>query len=103
MGYKLFQNQPFDVSLCAAACSAQTQYNLAHPPQDGQPMTCQFYNTYILLKNGENVGQYCSLYNETWDVSTATNVGQYRGSDQYTIEYSYSLSNATDAGVCQKA
>ncbi|GAB7343586.1 hypothetical protein MBLNU457_1588t1 [Dothideomycetes sp. NU457] len=100
MGYKLFQNQPFDIALCAAACSAQTQYNLAHPPQDGQPMTCQFFNTYILLKNGENVGQYCSLYNETWAPSYATNYGQYRGSDHYTIDHSYSTSNATDAGVC---
>ena len=103
MGYKLFQNQPFDVSLCAAACSAQTQYNLAHPPAEGKPMTCQFFNTYILLRNNQNVGQYCSLYNETWPASTATNVGQYRGSDKYTIAYSYAFSNATDAGVCSSA
>ena len=102
MGYKLFQNQAFDVSLCAAACSAQTVYNLAHPPTDGsKPMTCQFFNTYILLRNNQNVGQYCSLYNETWPASTATNVGQYRGSDKYTIAYSYAFSNATDAGVCK--
>ena len=104
MGYKLFQTGAFDVSLCAAACSSQTQYNVAHPPTDGSaPMTCQFFNTYILLRNGTNVGQYCSMYNQTWALSTATNVGQYRGYDKYTIAYSYAFSNASDAGSCHKS
>lgn len=65
-------------------------------------MTCQFFNTYILLKNGASVGQYCSLYNETWSPSYATNVGQWRGNDHYTVQYSYSFSNTTAPGTCVK-
>ena len=59
---KVFTSGPFDAGLCAAACSAQSAYNLAHPPSDGtNPKTCQFFNTYMLLKNGVPEGQYCSM------------------------------------------
>jgi hypothetical protein len=105
MGYKLFNDgAPFDPGRCAAACTAQTAYNIAHPPSDGSaPMLCNFVNTYILNDNGVSQGQYCSLYNETWDASYATNFGQTRGSDIYTIDDSYSYSNATSPGKCVKA
>ncbi|KAK1482404.1 hypothetical protein CTAM01_13564 [Colletotrichum tamarilloi] len=43
-------------------------------------------------------GQYCSLYSKSWDNSYAVNNGQWRGSDHYTISYSFSYTNATDAG-----
>ncbi|KAK8036389.1 hypothetical protein PG991_001526 [Apiospora marii] len=96
---KVFTGGPFDAGLCAAACSAQSAYNLAHPPSDGsKPKTCQFFNTYMLLKNGVPEGQYCSLYTMAWDNSYAKNTGQYRGSDRYTIAYSYTFVNGTDPG-----
>ncbi|KAK8097518.1 hypothetical protein PG984_016657 [Apiospora sp. TS-2023a] len=96
---KVFTDGPFDAGLCAAACSAQSDYNLRHPPTDGtKPKTCQFFNTYMLLKNGQPEGQYCSLYTMAWDPSYAKNTGQYRGSDRYTIAYSYSFVNGTDPG-----
>jgi hypothetical protein len=48
-------------------------------------------------------GQYCSLYSEAWNTTYATNVGQYRGSDLYTIQDSYSAYNKTNDGTvsCQ--
>lgn len=42
MGAQLFSNGPFNASLCALACTAQSKYNIAHPPADGSPVqTCQ--------------------------------------------------------------
>ncbi|KAI4720392.1 hypothetical protein E4T48_03404 [Aureobasidium sp. EXF-10727] len=103
LGVRIFQTGPFDISKCAAACAAQADYARAHPPANGSaPKTCQFYNTYMLLKNGETVGQYCALYDHSWPQSYATNFGQYRGSDKYTIEWSYISSNASEpAPACQ--
>ena len=95
MGVKIFSTGPFDAGRCAAACTAQSEYNLRHPPRTGSPKTCQFFNTYVLYKNREPVGQYCSLYNETWAPAFATNKGQTRGSDKYTISYSFTFSNGT--------
>lgn len=58
MGVKLFTQAGFDTSFCAAACTAQSQYNTAHPPSDRPAQTCQFYNTYALYKNDVYQGQY---------------------------------------------
>jgi hypothetical protein len=58
MGSRLFTSGPFDERLCAAACTAQTAYNLKHPPASGSPKTCQFYSTYVLRKDGASQGQY---------------------------------------------
>ncbi|RWA11047.1 hypothetical protein EKO27_g4042 [Xylaria grammica] len=57
LGSKMFTDGPFDPALCAAACTAQSEYNLAHPPTVGSAQTCQFFNTYLLLKNGLPEGQ----------------------------------------------
>ncbi|KAL8948290.1 MAG: hypothetical protein Q9222_005511 [Ikaeria aurantiellina] len=103
MGAKLFTNMAFDTALCAAACSAQSAYNLRHPPANGPAQTCQFYNTYAMYKNDIYQGQYCTLYNQTWDAKYATNKGQTRGNDRYTIQYSYISSNATNPGQCPQA
>ena len=93
MGVKIFTSGPFDAGLCASACSAQSDYNRAYPPPSGIPQTCQFFNTYVLYNGTQAVGQYCTLYNETWPANYATNVGQYRGSDHYTIGYSCTYHN----------
>ncbi|KAK1467989.1 hypothetical protein CCUS01_06947 [Colletotrichum cuscutae] len=98
LGSKIFTDGPFDPKLCAAACTAQSEYNVAHPPANAPAQTCQFFNTFFVLKNGVPEGQYCSLYSKSWDNSYAVNNGQWRGSDHYTISYSFSYTNATDAG-----
>ena len=62
MGSTMWSDKPFDAGLCAAACSAQSDYNLAHPPAaPAKPKTCQYFNTYLLLKNGVTEGQYCAM------------------------------------------
>jgi len=38
------------------------------------------------------------MYTQAWDSSKATNNGQYRGSDRYTISNSVMATNATDSG-----
>lgn len=58
IGSRLFSSGPFDESLCAAVCTAQSNYNLKHPPSSGLPKTCQFYNTYVLFRDGVPQGQY---------------------------------------------
>lgn len=68
MGVKLFTTAAFDTALCAAACTAQSQYNTPHPPADRSAQTCQFYNTYALYKNDVYEGQYwyvIHLYSNT--------------------------------------
>lgn len=99
MGVHIFTDTPFDPALCAAACTATSQFNLEHPPSDGsEPRTCNFFNTFILLMNGQVQGQYCSMYTRAWDNSYATNNGQWRGEDHFTIQYSFTYSNATFSG-----
>ncbi|KAH0419318.1 glycoside hydrolase, partial [Aureobasidium melanogenum] len=99
MQSKFFTSGPFDANLCASACSAQSVYNLAHPPADGQPKTCQFFTTYLLYKNGVALGQTCSLYTMAWNTTYNTNKGYYYGSDHYTVGYSYAFSNTTNPGA----
>ncbi|OCK84336.1 hypothetical protein K432DRAFT_414050 [Lepidopterella palustris CBS 459.81] len=92
MGYKLFNDgAPFDATRCAAACDAQSAYNIAHPPQSGPPKICRFFNTYLMEKNGLSQGQMCSMYTLAWDSSYAVNTGQTRGTDVYSIAYRYDL------------
>ena len=92
---KTFNSGPFDAGQCAAACSAESDYRRTHPNADGTFQTCQFFNTYILYNNTVPTGQICSLYNETWPATFATNAGQYRGTDKFTVNYSYGFSNTT--------
>ena len=91
MGVKIFTSGPFSASNCAAACTATSNWSLRH----GHTQTCQFFNTYVLYNGSAAVGQYCAMYNETWPSSYATNKGQYRGENHYTIGYSYAFSNKT--------
>lgn len=84
MGSTLFNDGPFNASLCAGYCDAQTTYNTNNPASDGSPAKiCKFFNTYILtLKRSDGTtrvqGQYCSLYTEVWSSKYATNSGQLR-------------------------
>ncbi|KEQ68039.1 hypothetical protein M436DRAFT_19437, partial [Aureobasidium namibiae CBS 147.97] len=94
MGSKLFNKGPFDTDLCATAC----RQAFSTPAIIFMLTTCQFYNTYGLYKHGVYQGQYCSLYTQAWDLSYATNNGQWRGPDHYTIDMSYISSNTTNSG-----
>ncbi|KAI0533713.1 hypothetical protein GGR58DRAFT_521176 [Xylaria digitata] len=98
MGSKMFTDSPFDPSLCAAACTAQSEYNLAHPPATGPVQTCQFFNTYLLLKNGLPEGQVCSMYSMSWDATYSSTSGQWRDGDHYSVAYSFIYANSTNPG-----
>ncbi|KAJ8113044.1 hypothetical protein OPT61_g4740 [Boeremia exigua] len=84
-GMRLFNNNPYDPTLCAAACQAQTDYDKAHPNSDGSYKPCNFFTLYILTQNGVPLGTYCALYTRTWDASYATNTGYYDGDDKYEV------------------
>jgi len=99
MGYQLFVEGAFNAKLCATACKETNKYALEHPPSTGKPQMCRYFNTFILLKNGVSQGQYCSMYTQEWDASFATNDGQYRGDDHYTIQYSFGFTDEGDNGV----
>ncbi|KAI1358619.1 hypothetical protein F5Y08DRAFT_110903 [Xylaria arbuscula] len=99
LGTKMFTDSPFDPALCAAACTAQSEYNIANPPPTGRAQTCQFFNTYLLLKNGLPQGQVCSMYTMSWDAEYApANEGQWRDDDHYSFAYSFTYANTTSPG-----
>jgi hypothetical protein len=85
-GMRLFNNGPYDPSLCAAACEAQTDYDRTHlADANGEYKPCNFFTSYILTKNGVPLGTYCALYTQSWDSSYAVNTGYYSGSDTYSV------------------
>ncbi|KEQ59146.1 uncharacterized protein M437DRAFT_57857 [Aureobasidium melanogenum CBS 110374] len=89
----------YDPSQCASACIATNQYSHKHPRSDGTYDPCNFFNSYVLSKNGAPQGTYCSMYTSTWGKSLSTNYGQYRGSDRYTVGQSYGWTLTTqDSG-----
>jgi len=101
IGAKTFETGAYDPLSCAVACQAQTAYNKAHPAEGATTyMPCNFFNAYLVTKNGAPQGTYCNLYTRTWDASYATNKGQARGGDVYTNSESFGYSLATpDSGV----
>jgi len=71
----LYTLTSYDTLGCASKCD--------------QASGCEAFNIYI-----ERDPTLCSMYNQTWGPSYATNYGHYRGSDRYTVSraYIYSLS-----------
>lgn len=104
MGSKFFQFstnpgagqiQAYDPSACTAACTSQTAYNSAHPPSSGNPQVCNQVVAYVLSDNGLPLGMYCAMYTEVWSSHYATNVGQYRGNDYYSVSDAYYYTPST--------
>lgn len=93
IGQKYFAGV-YDAGLCAGACQANTAYNRRHPRADGTYDACNFYNVYLLSKNNQPEGTYCSLYTKAWEKRYSTNFGQYRGSDYYSVSSSYAYTLA---------
>jgi hypothetical protein len=85
--------QPFDPSVCTAACLGMNAYWLNH--DNGDPTSvandlCSFTVAYVLYKNGLNGVFTCTFYTQAWGPQYATNTGDWIGSDHYTIGSSYS-------------
>ncbi|KAE8446099.1 hypothetical protein EG329_012470 [Mollisiaceae sp. DMI_Dod_QoI] len=91
MGVQSFpMTQPFDPSVCAAACTEKSAYNTRHAAAGTAPRLCLFFDAYILYKNGLNGVFTCTYYTQAYDTSFATNFGQYNGAgDHFTIGHSY--------------
>lgn len=94
MGYKTWADSAYSATQCAALCQAQTDYNKRHPKADGTFDSCMFFNIYILNKNNFPQGTFCSMYTDAWNATYATNVGQWRGTDHYTISQSFIYTNS---------
>ncbi|KAJ8109530.1 hypothetical protein OPT61_g7393 [Boeremia exigua] len=84
-GMRLFNDNPYDPALCAAACEAQTQYDVSHPADDGSYKTCNFFTSFVLTKNDVPLGTYCALYTQGWGSQYAVNTGYYDGDDVYSV------------------
>ncbi|KAG9191968.1 hypothetical protein G6011_10702 [Alternaria panax] len=85
-GMRLFNTNPYDPSLCAAACESQTKFDKEHlADANGEYKPCNFFTSYILTKNGVPLGTYCALYTQSWDSSFAVNTGYYYGEDEYSV------------------
>jgi hypothetical protein len=103
MGYKFFsfdKVQTFEggVEACTAACTAQTAYNSRHPPAaPAKPNVCNQVVVYVLSNNNQPQGIQCTMYSESWAQNYATNYGQYRGNDYWSVSQAYAYTNATYA------
>ncbi|KAI2615352.1 hypothetical protein GGR54DRAFT_650398 [Hypoxylon sp. NC1633] len=93
IGSKIFTNTYFDPGLCAAACDAQNQNNLANPPARGQPQICRFFTTFLIYRNRQPIGQYCALYTRYYPSSFATNGGVRSGGADFNVRHAFSYRN----------
>lgn len=83
---RLFNEGPFDPSLCAAACDAQTAFDRQHlADANGDYKPCNFFTAYILTKNEIPLGTYCALYTQSWPSNYATNTGYWAGDDAFKV------------------
>jgi hypothetical protein len=94
MGVQTFlMTQPYDPSVCAAACIEKSAYNTRHAAAGVAPRICKFFDAYILYKNGQNGVFTCTYYTEAYGPEYAKNFGQYNSAgDHYTIGHSYTYS-----------
>ncbi|KAF2705643.1 hypothetical protein K504DRAFT_460360 [Pleomassaria siparia CBS 279.74] len=99
LGNRVYNDNPYDPSLCAAVCQAQTSYDRATAASNGTYKPCNFYTAYVLLKNDVPQGTHCGFYTRAWDASYASNTGYYDGSDVYKVvaSFTYTLT-APDSG-----
>jgi hypothetical protein len=98
---RLFNENPYDPTLCAAACEAQGKWDSEHHKEDGTYKPCNFFTSYILTKNGAPLGTYCALYTDSWDDDKyAVNTGYYYGDDVYSVvcAAAYTASNPDIGG-----
>ncbi|RAR00397.1 hypothetical protein DDE82_007308 [Stemphylium lycopersici] len=101
-GMRLFNTNPYDPSLCAAACEAQTEFDKQHiVDADGNYKPCNFFTSYVLTKNGVPLGTYCALYTQEWTKEYAVNTGYYYGDDVYKVicAAGYTASTIDDGNV----
>ncbi|KAL6155348.1 hypothetical protein ACJQWK_01251 [Exserohilum turcicum] len=99
-GMRLFNTNPFDPSLCAAACEAQTAFDKEHLVSNGRYTPCNYFTSYILTDNGVPLGTYCALYSVPIDSQYAVNSGYTSGSDTFNVVCTAAYTATTqDSGI----
>lgn len=92
---------PFNPLLCAAYAEAQNAINAKSSiwrqwiqffTGNYNPLRCDFFNAYMLKKNGHALGTYCGLYAQQYGSGDATYTPGWQGSDYWSIESSWSFS-----------
>lgn len=98
-GMRLFNNNPYDPALCAAACESQTQFDKEHlVDSNGEYRPCNFFTSYILTKNGVPLGTYCALYTQAWSSDYAVNTGYSSDGDVYSVTCAAGYTATTQDG-----
>jgi hypothetical protein len=94
-----------NVNNCAVKCDALTAMNKASAAASHQStyQSCNFFNYFILQKDGKAVQQVCNFYTAPWDSSYATNTGYTSTIDgsvyTYEASASYQKSNVVRTDV----
>jgi hypothetical protein len=88
IGSRFFEG-PYNPRICAEVCLSITLFDREHPREDGSFDTCRMFNSYVLSKNAVAQGTYCAFFTRNWDRRQATNVGQYRDSDYFSVSASF--------------
>lgn len=85
---------PFDPNVCAAYATSQNALNGATSASSSlyNPKHCNFFNSYMLKRNGKPLGTYCSLFAQQYSSSAATYNPGWAGSDFWEVENSWSFS-----------
>ncbi|KAF4549035.1 Hypothetical protein D9617_24g017490 [Elsinoe fawcettii] len=86
VGYSFYQGT-VNAETCAQKCREHTNWAANNPGEKA----CKFFNVfYQYIVPGDRLDTIvCSMYDRELDASVATNVGQWRGSDQYLPTASY--------------
>jgi hypothetical protein len=69
LGDKMWYDGKLEIERCTAICATDDR--------------CHFINTFIERQHNAPAVQHCSLYSVRWPEAYATNIGQYRGNDNF--------------------
>lgn len=93
VGSQIFSG-PYDPSQCASASTTHNSDRQSATPANGTSDPVNFFVAYVVSKNNNPLGTYCTLYSQTWNSSYATNMGQFDGEENYydvSQAYAYTL------------
>lgn len=97
MGVSFFPG-PYNPAVCASYAQAQNSKNQKSPwwshwirswTGSYSRLKCEFFNSYMLKKNGHPLGTYCALYSQSYGGVEATYAPGWQASDFWSIESSW--------------
>lgn len=95
---------PYNPAVCAGYATAQNSKNLSFGSSRMQmiykflnysPYKCKFFNSYMLEKNGQPMGTYCSLFTQSYRSNQASYVPGKQGNDNWSCSrsFTYAIAN----------